>query len=205
MRIGVLGTGIVGRTLAEGLARIGHDVTIGTRDVDALLARTEPDQMGTPPFAAWHVDHGGVGLELFPAAGAGAELLVNATLGTASVEALTAAGAGDVAGRIVVDASNPLDFSGGFPPSLWVANTDSLGEQDPASVPGDARREGVEHDDVGADDAARVSSRAAITRSCCAETTRRPRRPSRGSSGRSDGATSSIWATSRTRERWRPT
>jgi predicted dinucleotide-binding enzyme len=129
MQIGVLGTGVVGRTLAEGLARIGNEVTIGTRDVDALLARDEPDQMGTPPFSAWHAEHQGIGLGTFAETGAAAELLVNATHGSASVEALTAAGADAVEGRIVIDVSNPLDFSHGFPPSLWVTNTDSLGEQ----------------------------------------------------------------------------
>ncbi len=129
MRIGVLGTGIVGRSLAEGLARIGNDVSIGTRDVDSLMARDEPDQMGTPPFASWRGEHEDIGVAAFAEVGDGAELLVNATHGTASVAALTAAGAGTVDARIVIDVANPLDFSGGFPPSLWVTNTDSLGEQ----------------------------------------------------------------------------
>jgi predicted dinucleotide-binding enzyme len=55
MRVGVLGSGSVGRALAEGFTRLGHEVTIGTRDVDALMARDEPDQMGrrrSPP-GAW--------------------------------------------------------------------------------------------------------------------------------------------------------
>ena len=52
MKIAVLGTGMVGRTIAGALAGLGHDVVIGTRDPQATLARTEPDMMGTAPFAA---------------------------------------------------------------------------------------------------------------------------------------------------------
>ena len=58
-----------------------------------------------------------------------AELLVCATLGSASTAALAAAGLSEMDGRVVIDPSNPLDFSAGFPPSLFVGNTDSLGEQ----------------------------------------------------------------------------
>ncbi len=129
MRIGILGTGVVGRALAEGFAGTDHDVMIGTRDVDALMARTEPDAMGNAPFAAWHAEHGGVRVGTFAEVGAHGEVLVNATLGAASIDALKAAGAGDVDGRIVIDTSNPLDFSAGFPPSLFVGNTDSLAER----------------------------------------------------------------------------
>ena len=51
MKIAVLGTGMVGRALAGRLTGLGHDVTIGTRDPQATLARTEPDGMGNPPFS----------------------------------------------------------------------------------------------------------------------------------------------------------
>ena len=128
MKVGILGTGSVGRALAEGFASAGHDVTIGTRDVDALMARTEPDAMGSPPFASWRREHQGVAVAPFAEAGASAELLVNGTAGSGSIDALAAAGAGDVVRRIVLDASNPLDFSGGGP-SLFVSVTDSLGER----------------------------------------------------------------------------
>ncbi|HEX6920723.1 MAG TPA: NAD(P)-binding domain-containing protein, partial [Actinomycetes bacterium] len=53
MKIAVLGTGMVGRAIAARLAGLGHDVVIGTRDVDKTLARTEPDAMGNPPYAQW--------------------------------------------------------------------------------------------------------------------------------------------------------
>jgi predicted dinucleotide-binding enzyme len=138
VKVGILGTGTVGRALAEGFTREGHEVTVGTRDVDALMARTEPDRMGGPPFAAWLAEQTDVRVGPFAAAGAHAEILVNATLGSASVDALREAGLPDTPGRIVIDTSNALDHSGGFPPSLFVVNTDSLAEQIQREFP-DAR------------------------------------------------------------------
>ena len=62
MKIAVLGTGMVGRALAGRLSGLGHSVTVGTRDRAATLARTTPDGMGNPPFAAWHAEHPEVSL-----------------------------------------------------------------------------------------------------------------------------------------------
>jgi hypothetical protein len=129
MKIAVLGTGVVGRALAARLAGLGHDVTIGTRDPQATLARTEPDGMGTPPFRTWSSDHPDVALATLGEAAAGAELVVNATSGTGALPALERAGADHLAGKVLIDVSNPLDFSQGFPPTLFVKDTDSLGEQ----------------------------------------------------------------------------
>ena len=129
MNIAVLGTGSVGRALAGRLAELGHTVVVGTRDPQATSARTEPDAMGTPPFAAWHAEHAAVSLATYAEAAAGAELVVNATSGGAALEVLGLAGAGALAGKPVLDISNPLDFSKGFPPTLFVKDTDSLGEQ----------------------------------------------------------------------------
>jgi predicted dinucleotide-binding enzyme len=132
MKIGVLGTGSVGRAIAGKLAANGHGVMMGTRDPTALLARTEPDAMGHPPFAAWHRENVHVQLGTFAEAAAHGELLVNATNGRGSLPALetaAAASAENLDGKVLVDISNPLDFSHGFPPSLFVANTDSLAEQ----------------------------------------------------------------------------
>ncbi len=129
MKIAVLGTGMVGRALAGRLDGLGHDVVVGTRDPEATLARTEPDAMGIPPYAVWAAEHGGVRLATFPAAAAGADLVVNATNGDATLQVLTAAGADHLAGKPLLDIANALDFSQGFPPSLSVSNTDSLGEQ----------------------------------------------------------------------------
>lgn len=129
MRIAVLGTGSVGPTIAGALSALGHDVVVGTRDPQATLARTGPGATGGPPFAAWHAAHSSVGVATFADAAAGAEVVINATNGAGSLEALTAAGADNLAGKVLVDVANPLDFSHGFPPSLNPVNTDSLGEQ----------------------------------------------------------------------------
>ncbi len=75
MKIAVLGTGMVGQALAGKLAELGHDVTVGTRDVGATKARTEPDSMGNPPYAAWAASHPLVGLATFAQASGGAELM----------------------------------------------------------------------------------------------------------------------------------
>jgi 8-hydroxy-5-deazaflavin:NADPH oxidoreductase len=127
VKIGVLGTGVVGRTLAGRLAGLGHDVVVGTRDPDATLARNEPDRQGTPPYAQWQEQNPAVGLVTLAEAGDQAELLVNATAGAASVDALTAAGVAERDGLVVLDVANPLVFSADGP-SLSVANDDSLAE-----------------------------------------------------------------------------
>jgi predicted dinucleotide-binding enzyme len=135
MKIAVLGTGMVGQALAGRLAELGHEVTVGTRDVPATLAKTAPDGMGNPPYAAWAQAHPQVRLATFADATASAELLVNATSGNVSIAALTAAGTDNLTGKILIDIANPLDFSAGFPPSLFVKDTDSLGEQIQAAFP----------------------------------------------------------------------
>lgn len=135
MKIAVLGTGMVGQALAGRLAELGHEVTVGTRDVAATLARTTPDGMGNPPYAAWAAEHPQVRLAPFADAAASAELLVNATSGDVSLAALQAAGTDNLAGKILIDIANPLDFSKGFPPTLFVKDTDSLGEQIQAAFP----------------------------------------------------------------------
>ena len=129
MKIAVLGTGMVGQAVAAKLADLGHDTTVGTRDPQATLARTEPDGMGNPPFSTWHAQHSDVRLATFAQAAEQAEVVVNATNGGVSIEVLTQAGAANLAGKVLLDIANPLDFSRGFPPSLFVKDTDSLGEQ----------------------------------------------------------------------------
>lgn len=129
MKIAVLGTGMVGRALTSRLAALGHDIVIGTRDVEPTLARTEPGTMGLPPYAEWQQANPGIRLVPFPEAGAHGELIINATAGANSLAALKATGAANLAGKVVIDIALPLDFSQGMPPLLLVANTDSLGEQ----------------------------------------------------------------------------
>jgi 8-hydroxy-5-deazaflavin:NADPH oxidoreductase len=129
MKTAILGTGTVGRTIAARLIELGHSVTMGTRDAEATLARTETDAMGNAPFPAWAAENPGVTLAGFADATVGAELIVNATNGGASLEALAQAGVENLDGKVILDISNPLDFSQGMPPTLFVKDTDSLGEQ----------------------------------------------------------------------------
>jgi 8-hydroxy-5-deazaflavin:NADPH oxidoreductase len=129
MRVGVLGTGMVGRAIAGKLAALGHEVVIGTRDVEALMARTEADAMGNEPFARWSERNPEVKTGTFADAAAHGEVVINATNGAGSLAALRAAGDENLDGKVLIDIAMPLDFSQGMPPSLFVANTDSLGEQ----------------------------------------------------------------------------
>jgi predicted dinucleotide-binding enzyme len=129
MKIAVLGTGAVGQALAGKLAELGHEVTVGTRDPEATLARTEPDNMGNPPFRVWREEHPALGLATAGDTTADAELVVNAANGAGTIAMLEAAGEQGLDGKVLVDVANPLDFSRGMPPSLLVSNTDSLGEQ----------------------------------------------------------------------------
>lgn len=116
MKIGVLGTGLVGQTLATKFAALGHEVVIGAREA------------GNDKAVAWAAAHPGKA-GTFADAAAHGDVILNCTLGSASLSALTQAGAANLAGKPVIDVSNPLDFSQGMPPSLFVSNTDSLGER----------------------------------------------------------------------------
>lgn len=113
MQLAILGTGAVGRRLAAGFAASGHDVVLGTRDPEATRARD--DWSGDLPLAT------------YADATRGADVVVTAVAGNVAAEVLAAAG--DLTGKVVLDPSNPLDFSQGFPPSLGVCNTDSVAEQ----------------------------------------------------------------------------
>jgi predicted dinucleotide-binding enzyme len=129
MRFGILGTGVVGKTIAARLGSMGHEVMVGTRDPEETMSRSEPDQYGNPPFGAWQQEHPGVRLGTFGEAAAHGEMVVNATAGAVSLEALEMASENNLNGKVLMDISNPLDFSRGMPPTLWVSNTDSLGER----------------------------------------------------------------------------
>lgn len=135
MRVAVLGTGGVGQTLAGKIASLGHEVMMGTRDVQAALARKEAG-WGAVPLAEWKAEHPDVKLGTFAEAAAHAEVVFNATAGMASLDALGAAGAENLDGKVLVDVANPLDFSAGMPPTLSVCNTDSLAEQIQRAFPG---------------------------------------------------------------------
>lgn len=136
MKIGVLGTGPVGQTIAAKLSSLGHAVKIGTRDLKATLARNDNDMFGNPPFRVWCEKNPKVETGTFEQAAAFGELVVNALSGHGSLPGVKLAGAKNLEGKILIDISNPLDFSKGMPPSLTVCNTDSLGEQVQRELPG---------------------------------------------------------------------
>jgi predicted dinucleotide-binding enzyme len=129
MKIGVLGTGGVSQTISGTLVELGHDVVLGTRDVAQTLARTEAGPMGLPPFSVWLRRHPDAHVGTFADAARHGDIVINATNGMGSVEALHQAGESNLNGKILLDVANPLDFSHGMPPTLSVDNTDSLGEQ----------------------------------------------------------------------------
>ena len=129
MKIGVFGTGIVGQTIAGALASKGHEVMIGTREPSATLARDSGTMASHTPFRDWQRDHPSVRLGTFTEAARFGAAIVNATSGSGALAALEGAGADALGDKVVLDLSNPLDFSKGMPPTLTVSNTDSLGEQ----------------------------------------------------------------------------
>lgn len=124
MRIGILGTGVVGQTIGTALVRRGHTVRLGSRTANNTKARE------------WVASNGERASQgTFSDAATFAELVFNCTSGTASLEALHSAGIGNLAGKVLVDVANALDFSHGMPPTLSICNTDSLAERIQAEFP----------------------------------------------------------------------
>ncbi|MEO8191591.1 MAG: NAD(P)-binding domain-containing protein [Acidobacteriota bacterium] len=120
MKIGVLGTGMVGPALAGKLVSLGHSVRLGAR-------------AGSNKAHDW-VDASGAGDRAsagsYADAAAFGDIVFNATSGAGSLEALRAAGAENLRGKVLVDVANPLDFSGGMPPKLFTAEEgDSIAER----------------------------------------------------------------------------
>ncbi len=99
------------------------------------MSRTGADAMGNPPFSQWRGVHQDVGVQTLRDAAIHGEIVVNATAGIASKDALDAAGADNLAGKVVIDVSNAIDPASSSPLTLFVANTDSLGEQLQAAFP----------------------------------------------------------------------
>ncbi len=135
MKIGILGTGVVGKTLASKLFEIGHDVTIGTRNVSETLAKANKDMMGNPPFKEWHASNPKVKLGSFENAAQFGEMIILATHGVATTNAIDTAGKNNFKGKVVVDTTNPLDFSQGMPPKFAATLGKSLGEQIQSHIP----------------------------------------------------------------------
>jgi predicted dinucleotide-binding enzyme len=122
MKIGILGSGMVGQTIGAKLVELGHDVVVGTRSPEKLRE--------------WSAQHAGARIGSLAEAAAHGEIVFNATNGGGSLDALRQAGAANLDGKILVDIANPLDFSRGMPPTLFISNTDSLGEQIQQAFPG---------------------------------------------------------------------
>ena len=125
MKLGILGTGVVGQTIGTKLVSLGHDVKMGAR-----AAANEKAEKWVKDTGA-RATHG-----TFADAAAFGEIVFNCTSGMASLDALRQAGARNLDGKILIDVANPLDFSKGMPPTLSVCNTDSLGEQIQRAFPG---------------------------------------------------------------------
>lgn len=125
MKIAVLGTGMVGHALAGKLVTLGHEVTMGSREA------------GNPKGTEWAAKAGaGASAGSFAEACARSNLIINATPGTVSLSVLAEAGDATMDGKILLDVSNPLDSSKGFPPPLTVCNTDSIAETIQRAHPG---------------------------------------------------------------------
>ncbi len=126
MKIAILGTGIVGRTLGSALVDAGHEVHLGSRSADHEGARL---------WAATSGERGHAGT-FAEALAFTDEVVLNCTAGTASLEAVRMAGIDAFEERLVLDVANPLDFSGGMPPRITTgAGGESLGEQLQALLP----------------------------------------------------------------------
>jgi len=124
MKIGVFGTGMVGVTIANKLVSLGHEVKMGSRTANNEKAVAWTKAAGAKASQGTFADAAGFG-----------ELIFNCTQGAGALDALNAAGAGNLKGKILIDISNPLDFSKGMPPTLFAGNTDSLGERLQAAFP----------------------------------------------------------------------
>jgi len=124
MKVGILGSGDVGKRLAGGFASRGHEVSLGTRSPQ------------NPELVKWAASvKGKVTIGSVADAARHGELVVLAVHGDSAVAVLEAAGAAQLAGKVLIDVTNPLDFSKGMPPTLFVGTTDSLGEQIQRAVP----------------------------------------------------------------------
>jgi 8-hydroxy-5-deazaflavin:NADPH oxidoreductase len=119
--IGILGSGPAGRTLAGGFLRLGHRVMVGSRTpskLDEWLSQAGPNA-ATGTFAE---------------AANFADVAILSALGTAAEDVIRLAGAANLLGKVLIDASDPLDFSTGRP-GLFVGTTDSLGERIQRLIP----------------------------------------------------------------------
>jgi 8-hydroxy-5-deazaflavin:NADPH oxidoreductase len=117
MRIGIIGSGIIGQLLGSKLVSLGHDVILGTRDPNDLHSKKGAPGDPAPSLAEWLQEGGKMAqVATFSEAAAHGEILINATSGMVSLQALALAGSENLAGKILMDTSNALDFSRGGSP-----------------------------------------------------------------------------------------
>lgn len=121
-KVGILGSGDVGKQLASGFARHGYEVVIGTRDP----AKLETWRKNAPQ---------NIRVGSFSDAASHGQIVIIATKGEATEAAIDLAGVKNFKGKLVLDAANPLDFSKGMSPALFVGTTDSLGERVQRKLP----------------------------------------------------------------------
>jgi 8-hydroxy-5-deazaflavin:NADPH oxidoreductase len=124
MRVGIIGSGDVARSLAGGFLQHGHDVMLGTRHVEKL--------------ADWQTENPKGRVGSFADAAASAEVVVLAVRGSAASEALRLAGAANLDGKVVIDTTNPI---ADVPPDhgvlkLFTSLDDSLMERLQREFPG---------------------------------------------------------------------
>jgi 8-hydroxy-5-deazaflavin:NADPH oxidoreductase len=132
MKVAIIGSGIVGQTLGKKLVELGHDVVLGTRDLNKL----DEAKGWAGSLSDWLVAVGQKAqVATFAAAAAHGEIVINATHGMASLEALQITGAENLRGKILIDVANELDFSQGMPPKSLATDTISLGEKIQAAFP----------------------------------------------------------------------
>jgi 8-hydroxy-5-deazaflavin:NADPH oxidoreductase len=118
MDIGILGSGDVGRRLGDGFIELGHTVKIGSRN---------PNQEKITEWMAKH-EKVKVSSGSFAEAASFGELDIIATSWAGTDEAIRMADPKNFAGKVVIDVTNPLDFSKGMPPRLAIGHTNSAGE-----------------------------------------------------------------------------
>ncbi|MDF1497533.1 MAG: NAD(P)-binding domain-containing protein [Patescibacteria group bacterium] len=129
MKIGILGTGMVGRAHAQKLVELGHDVMIGTGDVDKTLNKISEND-----FNSWYKNIDGLKIGAFTEAAVHGELIINAIKGEMALAVLSLLYDG-LNNKIIIDISNPLEFDEKRSVKLFVCNTDSLGEQIQKALP----------------------------------------------------------------------
>ncbi len=126
MKIGIIGSGVVGQTLGKRWLELGHEVAIGTRDP----AKIDEEKMMATSLRQWRAQTGGRGqIVTFQEAASFGDALVNATGGTVSIEALRLAGADKVGGKVLMEIANELDHSRGMPPRSLASDERCLAEK----------------------------------------------------------------------------